>query len=145
LPKLAEIVRANLARIGISVSVRQSQECPGRYEGADLLFVFPLGSNELDPASFFDQALDSSVYGSALGPGPWKSRAFRTQLERAGVLRGQARIAAFRRLDDELMRMAPLVVYGSYVWTEYLSPDLGCKIFQAEYGFLDLGALCKKS
>jgi len=145
LPKLAAIVRSDLARIGITVSVVQAQQCPGRYESADLLFVFPLGSNERDPAPFLDQALHSSVYGSALGPGPWRSRAFRAQLERAGALRGQARTAAFRRLDEKLMRLAPLAVYGSYVWAEYLSPKLGCKIFQAEYGFVDLGALCKRS
>jgi ABC-type transport system substrate-binding protein len=145
LPKLAEIARSNIARIGISASVVRSQQCPGRYEGADLLFAFPLGTNERDPGAFLDQALSSSVYGSELGPGPWKSRAFRTQLERAGALRGEARTAAFRRIDDKLMRMAPLAVYGSWVWAEYLSPKVGCKIFQAEYGFVDLGALCKKS
>jgi serine/threonine-protein kinase len=145
LPKLAEIVRSNLARIGIAVSVVQSRQCPGRYERADLLFVFPLGSDERDPARFLDQALGSSVYGSELGPGPWRSRAFRAQLERARPLRGEARTAAFRRIDDELMRMAPLAVYGSWVWAEYLSPQVGCKVFQAEYGFADLGALCRKS
>ena len=145
LPKLAEIVRSNIARIGISASVIRSPQCPGRYERADLLFAFPLGTNERDPGAFLEQALSSSVYGSSLGPGAWNSRAFRAQLERARALRGPARTAAFRRLDDDLMRMAPLAVYGSWVWAEYLSPKVGCKVFQAEYGFVDLGALCKKT
>jgi serine/threonine protein kinase len=144
LPRLAAIVRSDLSSIGIAASVINSQQCPGRSERADLLFV-TLGSNELDPGVFVDQALGSSVYGSALGPGPWDSRAFRDEVARARELRGQPRTAAFRRIDDELMRMAPVAVYGSYVWAEYLSPKVGCKVFQAEYGFVDLGALCKKS
>jgi hypothetical protein len=61
------------------------------------------------------------------------------------ALRGQARTVAFSEIDDELMRMAPLAVYGSWVWAEYLSPKLGCKVFQAEYGFVDLGALCERA
>jgi hypothetical protein len=52
---------------------------------------------------------------------------------------------AYRRLDDELMRMAPFAVFGSWLWSQYVSPKLGCKLFQAEYGFLDLGALCKRA
>jgi tRNA A-37 threonylcarbamoyl transferase component Bud32 len=144
LPKLAAIVSLNLARIRIATSVLQSQECPGRFERADLLFV-TLGGNELDPAKFLDQALESSVYGSPLGPGPWRSAAFRRDLQRAHVLRGTARTVAFRRIQTRLTRMAPFAVYGSWVWAQYLSPKLGCKVFQAEYGFVDLGALCKST
>jgi hypothetical protein len=43
------------------------------------------------------------------------------------------------------MRAAPFAVYGSGVWSEYFSPRVGCKVFQGEYGFVDLGALCKPS
>jgi Protein kinase domain/Bacterial extracellular solute-binding proteins, family 5 Middle len=145
LPRLAEIVRADLARIRIAATVIQSRDCPGGAAEADLTFLFPIGGDELDPAPFLDQALESSVYGSALGPGPWDSKAFRSRLDRAHALRGEARLAAFRRLDDELMRMAPLAVYGDWVWAEYLSPKVGCKVFQGEYGFVDLGALCKNT
>jgi tRNA A-37 threonylcarbamoyl transferase component Bud32 len=144
LPKLAAIVRSYLARIGMSASVVQAPQCPGRFEHADLSFV-TLGSNQLDPGVFVGQALTTGVFGAPLGPGPWNSRAFRMQLERARALRGQARRLAFREVEDKLMRMAPLAVYGSWAWAEYLSPKVGCKVFQAEYGFVDLGALCKKS
>ena len=109
------------------------------------MFGFPIGDDELDPGTFIDQALDSSIYGSPIGPGPWESKAFRSRLQRAHALRGAARLAAFRRVDDQLMRMAPLAVFGGWVWAEYLSPKVGCRIFQGEYGFVDLGMLCKKS
>jgi hypothetical protein len=36
-------------------------------------------------------------------------------------------------------------VFGSWVWSEYFSPRVGCKVFQGEYGVVDLGALCKSS
>jgi hypothetical protein len=43
------------------------------------------------------------------------------------------------------MREAPLAVYGNFVSVEYFSPKVGCKVFQAEYRTVDLGALCKRS
>jgi hypothetical protein len=130
LPKLAEIVRADLARIRISATVLGPRDCQG-----DLVFLPPLGGDELDPAPFLDQVL--------VNPGPWNVKAFRTRLRRAHALRGEARLAAFERLDDQLMRMAPVAVFGDWAWAEYLSPKLGCNVFQGEYGFIDLGTLCK--
>jgi len=145
LPKLAAIVRSNLARIGMTASTIESQQCPGRYERADLLFVtFGANQLELDPAQLVDQVLDSSVYGSPLGLGPWRAARFRSEVVRSQVLRGQARRAAYRRIQAQLMRMAPLAVFGSFVWGEYVSPKVGCRVNQAEFGFLDLGALCKR-
>jgi tRNA A-37 threonylcarbamoyl transferase component Bud32 len=145
LPTLGEIVRKDLARIRINASVIQSRDCPGHAEDADLVFLYPIGNDVLDPAPFLHDALNSSLFGSQLGPGPWRSKGFRAQLKRADALRGEARKAAFRRVDDRLMRMAPLAVFGHWVWAEYLSPKVGCKVFQGEWGFVDLGALCKPS
>ncbi len=93
---------------------------------------------------FLDEALSSGIFDSPLGPGPWNDPTFRKQLEEARPLRGAARIAAYGRLVDELMRMAPFAGYGTYVWSQYFSPKVGCKVFLGEYGFVDLGALCKK-
>ena len=142
LPKLAAIAQSDLARIGMTASVVESPQCPGQYKRADLFFV-TIGANELDPAQFVDQALGSSVYGSPLGPGPWHAARFRGELERARALRGEARLAVYRRIEAQLMRMAPMAVFGSFVWAEYLSPKVGCRVQQAEFGFLDLGELCK--
>jgi serine/threonine protein kinase/ABC-type transport system substrate-binding protein len=145
LPRLAAIVRSDLARIGMTTAVIESQQCPGRYDRGDLLFA-TIGANELelDPAQFVDLALESSVYGSPLGPGPWHAARIRREVEHAYVLRGHARLAAYRRIQAQLMRMAPMAVFGSFVWGEYLSPKVGCRRSQAEFGFVDLGELCKK-
>jgi tRNA A-37 threonylcarbamoyl transferase component Bud32 len=146
LPKLAAIVRSDLARIQTTTSIIQSEQCPGEYQHADLLFT-TIGANELelDPAQLIDQALESSIYGSPLGPGPWDAARFRAEIERAHALRGQARLATYRRIQKQLLNMAPLAVFGSYVWGEYVSPKVGCRLNQGEFGFLDLGELCKSS
>ena len=144
--KAAQIVRSNLARIRIAVSIVEAQNCPnGEHVAADLLFQSGLESDEPDAAAWLDLALKHGVYYSALGPGPWNDAAFRRRIEQARPLRGQARLRAYARLDRELMRMAPVAVYGTFVWSQYLSPHVGCRLFQPIYGFVDLGALCKPS
>ncbi len=147
---LAHIVSSDLAGIGISVSVVASPSCPenGRYDTqmkhADLILFSGLRSEERDPAPFLDQALArNGSFGSALGPGLWTTAGFRERLARVAVLRGPTRLRAYVRMLDELTRAAPFAVFGSFVWTEYFSPKAGCKVFQAEYGVVDLGALCK--
>jgi hypothetical protein len=128
----------------MTASVTESQQCPGQYRRADLFFTTIAAVDlELDPGQFVDQALGSSVFGSPLGPGPWRATGFRHDLRHAKALRGRQRLAAYRRIQAQLMRMAPLAVFGSFVWGEYLSPGVGCRVQQAEFGFLDLGELCK--
>jgi ABC-type transport system substrate-binding protein len=146
LAKLAGITRDDLARVGITTTVIGSQQCPGRYRRADLLFVTNFGGwndLELDPAVFIGQTVGSAAYGSPLGPGSWRRAGLRREVERARVLRGPTRHAAYRQIQAQLMRMAPVAPFGSFVWGEYLSPRVGCRVNQAEFGFLDLGELCK--
>ncbi len=144
---LGGVLRTDLGRIGITVSIIHSDACPIRYnrttDRADLLFSTYGGNTlELDPEPFFHEVLATGVYGSALGPGLWSSSSFRKRVDRAGTLRGQPRIEAFRALDDELMRAAPIAVFASRVYGEYVSPRVGCEVSQGRYGLIDLGALC---
>ena len=148
---VASIVRSELARIGFAVSIDESQSCPsnGRYDArsrrADLILVNGLMSEERDPQPFLERVLASDgSFGSVLGKGAWTSAAFRRQLDSARLLRGASRTAAYHVIVDELMRAAPVAAYGSWVWSEYFSPKVGCKVFEGEYGFVDLGALCKR-
>ena len=145
---VASIVSSDLRRVGISVTIDQASSCPDHYDArsrrADLILVSGLQNEERDPQPFLGQVLArGGRFGSALGPGLWTSNGFRDELERARAIRGGARAAAYRRLVDELMRAAPFAVYGSWAWSEYFSPKVGCKVFQGEYGFVDLGTLCK--
>jgi hypothetical protein len=99
-------------------------------------------SPEPDPAPFLRQALAERPYGVALGPGPWIDRSFRRRLERANQLSGNARVEALTRLERELMRTAPIAVFGNRVQPDYFSTRVGCKVFQDAYRFVDLAALC---
>ena len=90
------VLRADLGRIGIKLSIVHSDGCPTRYgkttERADLLTVAYGGNTlELDPKPFFDEVLTTGLYGSALGPGPWSTLSFRKRVE-LGNADGQPRI-----------------------------------------------------
>jgi len=145
---VAEIVRSDLAKIGIAVSIVKTDRCPSRYEDdpkirqADILLGGAGSWPQRDAEPFFDLALASGDNGSALGPGPWNRPSFRARVIRARALRGQARTRAYRRLDTALMRSAPFAVYGSVVYEEYVSQSVGCTLLQGAYAVLDLGALC---
>ena len=119
---------------------------PAAFKHADLIIGTNLRRNpsERDPEPFVDDAL--TLFGPPLGPGPWNTPAFRKQLEQARPLRGQARVEAYARIDDELSRFAPLVVYGAFQYNEYFSPRVGCKLLPSpSTQVVDLGALCVQS
>lgn len=150
--KLADIVRRNLAPIGIDVWVLWDDQCPAnpsrslKGKRADMFIAggWPFTeADERDPAQVFDQVLRYGADGTPLPAAGWHERSFRHQLDRAEPLRGPARVAAYHRLADEFTRTGPIAVFGGWVWPEYFSPKVGCKVFQGEYGFVDLGTLCK--
>ena len=142
-PGIEEIVRSNLARIGIDVRVERSLGClngpeTGKLAAADMALI-AAGDEWGDPSGTIDATL-----GAPQGiPGYWNDPTLRRRIEDAGKLRGAARIAGYARLDETLVRHAvPFAVYGGQTVAEYFSPRVGCKLFQATYHFVDLGALC---
>jgi ABC-type transport system substrate-binding protein len=145
--RVAQLVRSNLRRLGIAVTIDQSLGClrgpDPKAARADLLLA-TRSTLELDPAPFLRAlAGDTSAFGSGLGPVTWSDRGFRTRLRRADALDGPERLAAFARLEDEVLRgAAPSAAYGAFVAPEYFSARTGCKLLQGAYNFADLGALC---
>ena len=146
--KLPALIRSQLSRIGIDVSVVATNACSTRYTAearrADLVVSWLGDPRENDPEPFLDPTIASDEIGAALGPGPWRSASFKRRVEAARALTGNARSEAYRRLAGDYMRAVPAAVYGSFQWPMYISPKLGCLTFQARYGFLDLGLLCKR-
>src|SRR5205085_1468829 len=101
-----------------------------RMRHADLILYSGLGSAVRDPASFLETSIAADgSFGTVLGHGLWTTERFRTQLRQAAVLRGSARRQAYLRLVTQLTRAAPFAVYGRFVWSEYFSPRVGCKVF----------------
>src|SRR5262249_34829335 len=147
-PGVTAIVRSDLAAIGIDVSIIESNRClqghDPQSDRADLLLAeLGLGPADRDPAPFFDMAIGGAYNSPVPRPAPWDSPSFRRRLERARAL--GARAEAYARLQAQLMRQAPLAVFGTFSLGEYFSPQVGCKVFQAEYQVVDLGLLCKRS
>ena len=144
---LADILRRNLAAIRMSLAITEEDNCSPRRKRTrrpgDRQRLPSMMSEERDPSDFLEQRCGQALYGEPAPPGPWSTSAFTRRLDQAQALTGSARATAYRRLTDELTRTGPLAVFGSWVWSEYFSPSVGCKVFQARYGVVDLGALCK--
>jgi ABC-type transport system substrate-binding protein/tRNA A-37 threonylcarbamoyl transferase component Bud32 len=151
---MAEIVRRNLAPIGIRVSVLEdADQCPvnpstsPKSRRADLFLVSGdpfTKADDREPAQFLGQVLREGAYGTPLPSAGWDERSFHRDLDRAQSLRGPKRVPTYHRLADKLTRTGPIAVFGSWVWSEYFSRKVGCKVVQGEYGVTDLGALCKR-
>jgi hypothetical protein len=140
------MIRTELAAIRIDVSIERSNCSQAfRYDAtsraADLI-MFSNGAPERDPAQFLAFVLNGRSYGAALGRGVWTEPSFRLRARRAAALRGNARTRAYVRLVRELMRAAPYAMYGSFVDTAYLSPQVRCRVLQPALGLVDLGTLC---
>ncbi len=145
----ASVLRSNLARIGMTVLIVHDAGCDAAavaaaFRKADMIIGTSLmcSACERDPVVFFDGVLRHAVWGAPLPPGPWSGPEFRMQLARAAALRGRARVAGYRRLDAELARYAPVVVYGAFLYPEYFGARVGCKRFPPYQQGVDLGALC---
>ncbi len=145
----AGVLRSNLARIGIAVRIVRFGGCDQNavltaFRKADMIIGTNLfcGACERDPAPFFQGLLEHGLKGAPLPPGPWDAPAFQRQLAGAARLRGPARVMAYTRLDDQLAREAPVIVYGSFLYSEYFGAHVGCKQFPPFRQGVDLGSLC---
>jgi hypothetical protein len=144
--RIGAIVRANLRRIGIRVRLEPSLDClrgpdPKR-ERADMSLI-TLASFDLDPYPFLASvAGDDRRFGDPV-PNGWMPPSLAAQVARADRAQGAARHRAFSALETKLARDAvPMAGFGQFVIPEYVSPRVGCRVFQGAYGFLDLGAAC---
>jgi DNA-binding SARP family transcriptional activator/ABC-type oligopeptide transport system substrate-binding subunit/streptogramin lyase len=146
---IGEIVRSNLAPLGLRVRIRQLDDpwgIAGGRRGADydLLDVF-WTPDRPDPAAVLEPLLD----GAGLGPDGntnlsyFDDPATNARLTVAGTLSGDARYRAYGALDVAVARDdAPLAAFAVDNVAEFLAPRLGCSVFQPTYGGLSLGALC---
>ena len=144
--RIAEIIRANLAPIGIDVHIDGSLGCltgpeTARLEAADLQLVSHFDAVP-DPAGFVQLPLGDAY----TAPGYWTDTAFRRQIEQARGTRGTSRVSTYSRLETELVRTAvPVVAYGSAVTPELFSARVGCEVSQGALAVVDLGTLCVRT
>jgi YVTN family beta-propeller protein len=137
-----EIVRANLAAIGIEVEVRQFPLptlfqrllTPGEpFE----LAQFGWSADSADPATFIN-----SLFASPQQPYAYlDDRRLQDRMAQAARLSGPERYRAYARLDRDLASEGAAVAYASQTSPDFFSARIGCQVNQPLYG-MDLGSLC---
>jgi ABC-type transport system substrate-binding protein len=141
----AQIVKADLAPIGITVEVKTFPwntlvarvARPG--EPFDIAFFGGWEPDYLDPLAMLTEMTENS----SVAP-PFDNPRYLHQLAAAAKLSGPPRYLAFGQLDVDVSRDdAPLIAYGNLSSSDFFSPRVGCQTF-GPYG-TDLAALCLKA
>ena len=142
--QLAQIVKNNLAPIGIDVQPRyfdlgvlfERISRPG--EPYDMAIVGWL-SDDGDAGDFLQELLSPAVDG---GAAHYRSPDLSARFAAADRLSGTRRLLAYADLAGSLVADdAPWVAYGNPVSRDFFSARIGCVTYQPVYG-IDLGALC---
>jgi YVTN family beta-propeller protein len=132
--QVAEIVKTNLAPIGIDVEI---EEFP-----VDVLFAgvqdppldilaIPRYAEYQDPSNILNLLLRQLLEPT-----------YRRKVDAAARLTGPRRYLTYAELDAELARnAAPVVAYANATAHDFFSARIGCQINQPVYG-IDLAALC---
>jgi YVTN family beta-propeller protein len=142
-PEQAEIVKTDLATIGINVEIH---EFPDNIEFGKLAApgaAFDLAwegwiPDYLDPGAMLGELLENQ--NGDLAP-PFDDPTTRARLAAASRLSGPQRYLTYARLDEEIARdEAPLLAWGNVYGRDLFSTRIGCQVYGA-YG-MDLAALC---
>jgi peptide/nickel transport system substrate-binding protein len=150
--RTAEIVKYNLEQIGLDVEVRilpfnlGMQRIGQRGEGYDLALV-GWAADYPDPANFLGVLLDARDTGTDApghNVGFFDVPAYNSRIAAAERLFGRRRLAAYARLDHDLMRdQAPVAPLFVETYNILVSPSFGCfnLVMRA---FVSLVSACKK-
>jgi YVTN family beta-propeller protein len=141
-----EIVRQNLARIGIDLQIRpfsSAGEMFARLSKPDEPFdlaLFAWGGDLPDPSDFIETWLSTApstafLDRTRLGP----------RMRAAARLAGRARIDAYAGLDRDIAdQAAPIAPAVTGTHTDFFSSRIGCQVEHPLYG-IDLAALCVRN
>jgi DNA-binding SARP family transcriptional activator/ABC-type transport system substrate-binding protein len=147
----AEIIRRDLAPLGIYVSVRSDFPVGGAGVAASKrgarFDLTPLTSTPdlADPGNFVRSLFDGTLIRATgnTNLSYFNDPVVNARLARADRLSGRARERAFGRIAVDLARdQAPIAVFSQPYQAEFVSTRLGCMIHQPAFGGLDLAALC---
>jgi hypothetical protein len=136
----AEVVRASLSRIGITVEIEELSDplAEAHTPNADIdLLGMGTGLDYADSAGFLERMLLQDV------PRSWLPEGVAEQIERLSRLSGAGRRSEAVRLADELATgEVPVGPTVTAVVPALLGPRLGCRVFPPMGFGIDLAALC---
>lgn len=145
---VAEIIRSNLAAIGITVKIKGFDgwldAAAKSGAGYDLLDV-SYGADYADPANFLDVFFNSASIGKPFNRNfsYLDDPAIDARLRRASQLRGDERLRAYGALDVLLARtVAPMAAFAVDNIPEFFSARLGCQSTQPLYLGVSFAGLC---
>jgi peptide/nickel transport system substrate-binding protein len=146
----AQILRANLAAVGIRLVVREFQD---QFEASAALgakwdiVAYSWLDDYPDPFNSLNALLDTEGFGgfrqswdtATVNVGPDALQALR----KTALLSGPARYEAYAKVHERLVRdEAPWAAYSVPMLPEFFSARIGCQIFQPVIGVVDIGSLC---
>ena len=149
----SEIIRQNLKAIGIEVQVKfftfavQISKAGTKGEPFDMNLTGWFADYP-DPYDFINILLSGKTIAKAnnINTAYFDDPVFNRRMEKAHQTRAAAaRLAAYSRLDRDLTRSAPFVVYGNSTVREFVSDRVGCPMYSVPSGGLNLAMLCPKA
>lgn len=148
-PERAQIVQSNLKAIGIDVEIKQFPRNVQFAKEGNRGEPFDIAdegwiADYPDPYDFINKLLDgraiqktNNVNFSYFNDPEWNQR-----MDEAQAKTGDARNAAFAKLDQDIVRDAsPLAAWMVANNLDFFSARVGCQLFQPVY-FMDLASLC---
>jgi peptide/nickel transport system substrate-binding protein len=151
-PGIAQVVQFNLRQIGLDVEIKpfdrvvQHEKSATRGEPFDIT-VEGWGADYADPYNFLNVLLDGTRIQAAnnVNTSYFNDPSYNRRMEQAARLSGDARYAAYAKLDADITRnAAPL---GTFIATNakiLVSQDVGCYTYSTVTGSTNLAAVCKK-
>jgi ABC-type transport system substrate-binding protein len=140
----AEIVKTDLAQIGLRVVIRVLQSgalfnLVGAPRASFDMANVNWAADFLDPADFLSVVLESPVFVP-----PFEDKSVRREIASASRLTGIDRYLEFEKLDAQIAaKAAPWVPYENEASHVLVSARTGCFVYSTLYG-VDLGAMCAR-
>jgi ABC-type transport system substrate-binding protein len=148
----AQVLKANLARIGIEIEVKnypfavQIARTGRRNEPFDMNAI-GWYADYPDPYDFINILLYGGTIQATnnVNTSYFNLPSYNRKMERAARLSGDARYATYARLDADISRnQAPLVVTENPNVREFIGPRVGCYIYSVVAGSMNLANVCLK-
>jgi ABC-type oligopeptide transport system substrate-binding subunit/class 3 adenylate cyclase len=134
-----ESLSGDLKSIGIHMTVEQIDDYRAAIQTKDAPYDLYNGFTVIDypdAAGFLRRIVNDAPPG-------WLSQSVVDRISAVDALVGNKRDEDASRLADELVRSdIPLAVFGTGGFQDFLSPQIGCRVFSAASFGIDLAAMC---
>jgi ABC-type oligopeptide transport system substrate-binding subunit len=142
-PQQAQIVKTDLARIGLQVQIKTFPGAKLSAREANRGEPFDLAWEGWIPDYLDPQAQLTSIFEDSSVSPTFDDRSYQRKLAAAARLSGPERYLTYGKLDLDLARRAaPLAAFGNLPNYDFFSARIGCQTYGI-YG-VDLAALCVK-